>query len=156
VDEEGGGENEVVQPVNVVTNAIANPAANTAGNAANNTASAVGAQQQNAAGNARQNVGAQPPPAQATHTQSNQRQPIRDEVEIARHANYDRDNGVPNLLDTNHPIQATDLREMHDRELLHRAQYDQDNGPPGDLYIIPTAYAPISSHGAINNFPVFS
>jgi hypothetical protein len=45
---------------------------------------------------------------------------------------------------------------MHDQELLRRAQYDQDNGPPDDLYIIPTAYAPSASPGAVNNFPAFS
>jgi hypothetical protein len=45
---------------------------------------------------------------------------------------------------------------MHDQELLQRAHYDQDNGPPDDLYVIPAAYAPSSSPGAVNNFPVFS
>jgi hypothetical protein len=45
---------------------------------------------------------------------------------------------------------------MHDQELLRRAQYDQDNGPPDDLYVIPTAYAPLASPGAVNNFPTFS
>jgi hypothetical protein len=77
-------------------------------------------------------------------------------VEIARHANYDHDNGVPNPIDANNPIQATELRHMHDQELLRRTQYDQDNGPPGDLYIIPMAYAPSANPGASNNFPVFS
>jgi hypothetical protein len=48
VAEEGGGENEVVQPVNTAANVVANPAANAA-NSATNTA---GTQQQNAAGNA--------------------------------------------------------------------------------------------------------
>jgi hypothetical protein len=51
-------------------------------------------------------------------------------VEIARRANYDREHGVPDALDANNPIQATDLRIMHDQELLRRAQYNQDNGPP--------------------------
>jgi hypothetical protein len=45
---------------------------------------------------------------------------------------------------------------MHDQELLRRAQYDQDNGHPDDLYVIPIAYAPSASPGAINNFPAFS
>jgi hypothetical protein len=77
-------------------------------------------------------------------------------VEIAHRANYDHDNGVPDPLDANHPIQATNLREMHDRELLRRAQYDQDSGSPDDLYVIPTTYTPASSPGAINNFLAFS
>jgi hypothetical protein len=45
---------------------------------------------------------------------------------------------------------------MHDQELLQCAQYDQDNSPPNDLYIIPTAYAPSASPGAVKNFPAFS
>jgi hypothetical protein len=65
VAEEGGGEDEVAQPVNPAANAGANQAANAVvnalGNAQNNATNAAGAQQQNAA-NARQNVGAQPPP----------------------------------------------------------------------------------------------
>jgi hypothetical protein len=77
-------------------------------------------------------------------------------VEIARHANYDRDHGVSVALDAHNPIQATELRNMHDQELLRRAQYDQDNSPPDDLYVIPTAYAPSASPGAVNNFPAFS
>jgi hypothetical protein len=77
-------------------------------------------------------------------------------VEIARRANYDRNNGVHDPLDANNPIQGTELRLMHDQELLQCAQYDQDNGPPDDLYIIPTAYAPSASPGAVNNFLAFS
>jgi hypothetical protein len=77
-------------------------------------------------------------------------------VEIARHANYDREHGVPDILDANNPVQAANLRNMHDQELLRRAQYDQDNGPPDDLYIIPVAHAPSASPGAVNNFPAFS
>jgi hypothetical protein len=42
-------------------------------------------------------------------------------VEIARCANYEREHGVPDALDANNPIQATDLRHMHDQELLRRA-----------------------------------
>jgi hypothetical protein len=36
---------------------------------------------------------------QANHAEGSQRQCIRDEVEIARRANYDRDHGVPVALD---------------------------------------------------------
>jgi hypothetical protein len=75
-------------------------------------------------------------------------------VEIARRANYDYDNRVPDPLDANHP-KATDLWQMHDQELLRCAQYNQDNGPPDDLDVIPTAYAPSASPGAINNFSTF-
>jgi hypothetical protein len=77
-------------------------------------------------------------------------------VEIARRANYDRNHGVPDALDTNNPVQAIELWNIHDQELLRRAQYDQDNGPPDGLYVIPTAYAPSASPGAINYFPLFS
>jgi hypothetical protein len=45
---------------------------------------------------------------------------------------------------------------MHDQELLRCAHYDQDNGPPDNLYVIPVAYAPSASPGAVNNFPAFS
>jgi hypothetical protein len=45
---------------------------------------------------------------------------------------------------------------MHDQEFLRLAQYDQDNKPPDDLFVIPTTYAPSSSPGAVNNFPMFS
>jgi hypothetical protein len=38
-------------------------------------------------------------------------------VEIARRANYDRDNGVPDPLDANNLVQAIELRQMHDQEL---------------------------------------
>jgi hypothetical protein len=72
---------------------------------------------------------------------------IRDKVEIAQRANYDREHGVPNPLDTNNPIQAIDLRIMHDQELLRRAQYDQDNVPPDDIYVIPADHAPSASPG---------
>jgi hypothetical protein len=77
-------------------------------------------------------------------------------VEIVWRANYDRDHGVPDALDAHNPIQAIELRNMHDQELLRLAQYDQDNFPPDDLYVILTAYAPSASLGAINNFPAFS
>jgi hypothetical protein len=77
-------------------------------------------------------------------------------VELARRANYDRDHGVPDPLDANNPVQATELRQIHDQELLQCAQYDQVNGLPDDLYIIPTAYASSASPGAVNNFPMFS
>jgi hypothetical protein len=75
-------------------------------------------------------------------------------VEIARRANYDRGHGIPDALDAHNTIQATELRHMHDQELLRRAQYDEDNNPPDDLYVIPTTYAPSASlsSGVINNF----
>jgi hypothetical protein len=167
VAEEGRGENEVAQPVNpaanAATNAPANPAANalandpanTAGNVVNNAANAANVQA-NIAPNPRHKAGAQPPPVQANRAEGSQRHRIRDEVEIARRANYDREHGVPDALDANNPIQATDLRIMHDQELLRRAQYDQNNGPPDDLYVIPAAHAPSASPGAVNNFPAFS
>jgi hypothetical protein len=167
VAEEGQGENEVVQPVNPAANAAANapanpvanaPAnapANAAGNVANNAAHATNIQG-NIVTNTGQNAGAQPPPVQVNQAQGSQRQRIRDEVEIARCANYDSEHGVPDTLDANNPIQAADLQHMHDQELLRRAHYDQDNGPPGDLYVIPAAYAPFASPGAVNNFLAFS
>jgi hypothetical protein len=68
----------------------------------------------------------------------------------------DRDHGVPDALGTNNSVQATELQNIHDQELLRRAQYDQDNGHPDDLYVIPTAYAPSASLGAVNNFSAFS
>jgi hypothetical protein len=129
VAEEGRGENEVVQPANPATNAAANATANPAanalanapanatGNAANNAANAANIQG-NAAPNPRHNAGAQPPPVQANRAEGSQRYRIRDEVEIARRANYDREHGVPDALDANNPIPATDLRIMHDQELL--------------------------------------
>jgi hypothetical protein len=167
VAKEGRGENEVMQPANPTANAAANPAANAATNApanaaanaagivANNAANAANTQE-NAAANQRQNAGAQPPLVQAIRVEGSQRQHIRDEVEIARRANYDREHGVPDTLDATNPIQATELRNMHDQELLRRAQYDQDSDPPDDLYVIPTAYAPPVSPVAVNNFPTFS
>jgi hypothetical protein len=167
VAEEGRGESEVMQPANPAANAAANapanpvvnaPAnapANAAGNTANNAANAANIQG-NAAPNPRRNVGAQPPPVQADHAEGSRRHRTRDEVEIARRANYDREHGVPDPLDVNNRIQATDLQIMHDQELLRCAQYDQDNGPPDDLYVIPTDHAPSTSPGAVNNFPAFS
>jgi hypothetical protein len=73
---------------------------------------------------------------EANHPEGSQREHIRDEVEITQHANYDRDHGVPDTLDANNPIQATELWHMHDQERLRRARYDQDNDPPIDLYVI--------------------
>jgi hypothetical protein len=84
------------------------------GNVANNAADA----QPNVVTNQRQNAGAQPPLAQANHTEGSQRRRIRDEVEIALRANYNRDHEVPDTLDANNPIQATELRNMLDQELL--------------------------------------
>jgi hypothetical protein len=166
VAEEGRGENKVVQPVNpaanVAANAPVNPAANAPANApANaagnvvNIAANIANVQGNVAANPMLNAGTQPPPVQANRAEGSQRQRIRDEVEIARRANYDREHEVPDALDANNPIQA-DLRHMHDQELLRHAHYDQDNGPPDDLYVIPTVYAPSVSPGAVNNFPAFS
>jgi hypothetical protein len=51
---------------------------------------------------------------QVNHTEGSQCRCIRDEVEIARRANYDRDHGVPDALDAHNPIQASELRNMHD------------------------------------------
>jgi hypothetical protein len=141
-------------PANPVANAPANALAN-AGNAANNAANTA-IIQGNPAPNPRRNAGAQPPLVQPDHAEGSRRHRIRDEVEIARCAKYDREHGAPDPLDANNPIQAIDLRIMHDQELLRRAQYDQDNGPPDDLYIIPADHAPSASPGAVNNFPAFS
>jgi hypothetical protein len=157
----------VVQPVNpaanAAANALANPVANApanapanaAGNVANSIANAANFQG-NTAANPRHNTGAQPPLIQANRAEGSQHQRIRDEVEIARRANYDREHGVPDALDANNPIQAADLRHMHGQELLRRAHYDQDNDPLDDLYVIPAAYALSASLGAVNNFPAFS
>jgi hypothetical protein len=98
-------------------NASANTAANAARNIANNTANAANVQE-NAAADPRQNAGTHPPPVQANRAECSQRQCIRDEVEIAWRANYNRDHGVPDTLDAHNPIQATGLRNLHDQELL--------------------------------------
>jgi hypothetical protein len=135
---------------NAAANAPANPAANAPANA--NAANIQG----DPAPNPRRNVGAQPPPVHADRAEGSRCHRIRDEVEIVRRANYDREHGVPDTLDANNPIQATDLQIMHDQELLRRAQYDQDNGPPDDLYVIPADHAPSASPGAVDNFPPFS
>jgi hypothetical protein len=148
-----------MQPANPAANATANPpandAANAAGNVADNAANAADAQPTVAA-NPGQNAGARVLTVQANRAESSHRRRIRDEVEIARRANYDRNHGVPDTLDANTPFHAIEMRNMHDQELLRRAQYNQDNGPPDDLYIIPTAYAPSTSPRALNNFPTFS
>jgi hypothetical protein len=167
VAEEGRGENKVAQPVNpaanaaanapanAAANALANAPANAAGNVVNNVANAANIQG-NAAPNPRHNAGAQPPLVQADRAEGSRRHCIRDEVEIARRANYDCEHGVPDALDANNPIQATELQIMHDQKHLRHAQYDQDNGPPDDLYVIAVAHAPSASSGAVNNFPAFS
>jgi hypothetical protein len=142
-------------PTNPAANAPANAPSNAAGNAANNAANAADVQG-NPAPNPRRNAGAQPPPVQADRAEGSRRHRIRDEVEIARCANYDREHGAPDALDANNLVQATDLQIMHDQELLRRAQYDQDNGPSDDLYVIPADHAPSASPGAVNNFPAFS
>jgi hypothetical protein len=136
VAEEGRGENKVMQPANPAANAAVNPVANPTANATsnppanaavnaavnvvNNAANAANAQA-NAAANPWQNAGVQPPPVQANHAAGSQRRRIRDEVEIAWHANYDRDHGVPDALDAHNPIQVIGLRNMYDQELLRRA-----------------------------------
>jgi hypothetical protein len=99
---------------NVPANAPANVVGNAASNIANNAANAANVQE-NTAANPRQNTGAQPPSVQANCTECSQRQRIRDEVEIAQRANYDRDHGVPDALDAHNPIQATELQNMHDQ-----------------------------------------
>jgi hypothetical protein len=95
-------------PANPAANVPANAPANAAGNAANNAANAPNIQG-NPAPNPRRNAGAQPPPVQADRAEGSRRHRIRDEVKIARCANYDREHGVPDTLDANNPIQATDL-----------------------------------------------
>jgi hypothetical protein len=117
VAEEGRGENKVMQPANPTANAAANPAANAAANAPANAAANATGNVANAQANTtpRKNVGAQPSPVQANHTEGSQRRCIRDEVEIARRANYDCDHGVPDALDANNPVQATELQNMHDQ-----------------------------------------
>jgi hypothetical protein len=105
VAEEGTGKNEVMQSANPAANvaakAPANPAANApantlanAGNAANNAANVANIQG-NPTPNPRRNTGAQPPPVQPDHAEGSQRHRIRNEVEIARRANYDREDGEP-------------------------------------------------------------
>jgi hypothetical protein len=72
----------------------------------------------NVAPNLKHNAGAQPHQIQAIRAKGNQRQRIRDEVEIVQRANYDHEHGVPDALDANNPVQAPDLQHMHDQELL--------------------------------------
>jgi hypothetical protein len=127
VAKEGRGENEVMQPGNPAANAAApaNPAANAprnalanaTGYAANNAADAANIQG-NPPLNPRCNAGTQPPLVQADCAEGSRRHRIRDEVEIAQRANYDREHGVPDPLDANNPIQATDLWIMHYQQLL--------------------------------------
>jgi hypothetical protein len=101
-------------------NAPANDPANVAGNVVNNTANAANVQE-NITPNPRHNIGAQPSPVQANREEGSQRPRIRDDVEIARRANYDREHGVPDALDASNTTQTTDLQIMHDQELLRRA-----------------------------------
>jgi hypothetical protein len=84
-------------PGNPVANASANAPTNAPGNAANNAANAANIQG-NPAPNPRRNAGAQRPPVQADRVEGSRRHRIRDEVEIARRANYDREHGVPDAL----------------------------------------------------------
>jgi hypothetical protein len=78
---------------NAPTNPAANAPANTPANAANNVANAANIQR-NPTPKPRHNVGAQPPPVQADRAEGSRRHRIRDEVEIARRANYDRVHGA--------------------------------------------------------------
>jgi hypothetical protein len=96
-----------------VANSPENAPANVAGNIVNNAANAANIQG-NTAPNPRHNAGSQPPLVQANRVEGSQRHRIRDEVEIARRANYDREHGVPDALDANNPVQATNLRIMND------------------------------------------
>jgi hypothetical protein len=103
VAEEGRGENEVAQPVNPAANAASNAPANAAANApanapandAGNVTNNVVHVQGNAASNPRHNAGAQPLLVQANRAEGSQRHRVRDEVEIARRINYDRERGGP-------------------------------------------------------------
>jgi hypothetical protein len=119
----------VVQQVNpgpnATTNAAANPptnaVANATGNVANNAANVAGAQQ-NASANASQNAGAQPPPVQANRAESSQHCRIRDEVEIARRANYEATMGsliasMPTIL----------YRQRNSCRCMTRSFYDVPN-----------------------------
>jgi hypothetical protein len=87
---------------NVAANPIANTVVNIAGNIVNNVANSANTFA-NAVENRRQNTGVQPPLVQANHIEGSQHQRIRDEVEIARRANYDRNHGVPDTLDAHNP-----------------------------------------------------
>jgi hypothetical protein len=108
--EEGRGENEVMQPANPAANAAANALANPTTNALANAPANVGNAAINAANttniqgnpapNPRRNAGAQPPPVQPDHAEGSQRHRIKDEVEIAQRANYDREHGAPSSLMT--------------------------------------------------------
>jgi hypothetical protein len=142
-------------PANPAANALANAPANATGHVANYAANAANIQG-NAVTNLGQNAGAQPLPIQDNRAEGSQRQRIRDEVEIAQRASYDREHRAPDALNANSPIQEVDLRHMLYQEFLRRAHYDQDNGPPDDVYVIPAAYTPSASPGAVNNFPAFS
>jgi hypothetical protein len=105
---------------NPAANAAPNAPSNAAGYDAKNAANAANIQG-NSSLNPRRNARAQPPLVQADRVEGSRRHRIRYEVEIARCANYDREHGVPDPLDANNPIQATDLRIMHDQELLRHA-----------------------------------
>jgi hypothetical protein len=122
VAEEGRGENEVVHPVNPAANAAANAPANPADNAPTNVpANATGNVTNNAANTANiqgnvvanpgKNAGAQPPPIRANHAEGSQCQRIRDEVEIAQRANYDREHGslTPSMPTTPSKQRTSDI-----------------------------------------------
>jgi hypothetical protein len=79
-------------PANLAANAPANALANV-GNTANNAANAANIQG-NSIPKTRRNAGAQPPLVQPDHAEGSRHHRIRDEVEIARRANYDREHGA--------------------------------------------------------------
>jgi hypothetical protein len=100
-------------PTNAAANAPTNAPANDAGNVVNTAANVIHVQG-NLAPNPRHNAGAQPTLVQANLAEGSQRHRVRDEVEIARRANYNREHGVPDPLDANNPIQATELQLTHE------------------------------------------
>jgi hypothetical protein len=89
-------------PASPAANAPANTPANDAGNVVNNTANADNIQG-NTTLNPRHSAGAQPPPVQVNRAEGSQCHRIRDEVEIGRRANYDREHGIPDAPDANKP-----------------------------------------------------
>jgi hypothetical protein len=105
-----------MQPVNPAANAAANAPANpvanapasTTGNITNNAANAANIQG-NIVANLGQNAEAQPPPVQVNQAHGSKCQRIRDEVEIARRANYDQEHRVPDAFNANNSVQAADL-----------------------------------------------
>jgi hypothetical protein len=159
VAEKGRGENEVAQPVNpaanVAANAPANPVANTPANdqvnATGNIANNIANTQENVAPNPRHTAGASPPPIQVNRAEGSQRHRVRDEVEIARRANYDREHRVLDPLDANNPIHAADLRIMHDQTCLVRSRQQPYRQP----LRYPCGSCPVRKPGSGQQFPSF-